>query len=1082
MYIFTTNSLDMNDANKWSYRQDAQPVNNHSGFTGFNISNINLPHSQTDKNKSAEAMPEVQTSSSLDDIIEQVDAQDPFELLAQELQQKVSTVILSWKVVDFNRLEWKDYKSCRSLLVAIEESIPSWFDVDSTTKWKIFDHIRDIIVDSMSSSVGLTDLKKNAQDSVFSWINSDTLIELFPQEQVIEIVQDTIDTTIHEIQEPKKIQKLYTPEQLAKFSLDLSIEEAQIDALQTRKPNIALANDMKALGILTNAATAGIGGYYNANLMPNDPTIGHVAGSSVALAQWAITQGNRVNASSKWSNLWWNIADIIRVKRGKPALHVPMEYNTPSQPTKKTKWGTMTAALLLGLVVDSGSSIQKVSDQQQYNQKAQDVFTTVMNETAESGMWTQLKSQYSQIQSNITQKAKTILDAENNRPGNNGAGRLSALESKILHKQTVLNPAGKPIDTTTINQGINLNILPKVNLHGEIISADEYFSDTLSTLHMPRSFAQIDVEVLWMILESYSQDQLKKIYDYSWDQLAIAKENDRGFTLGNDEKEYTNRASLNTGIDSMSSRLKTALVNIEKANAIMQWVMENHTKLLNTAQENAKKFSTKYNQKLDANVAIKVELNTDNITQGINAALLPVEARNLLEHIDNLKREWKLASAITASLPRTAKIILLVSLTLFMHGLLANFRQIQARRFSSKKSRNKNVLISGKDAYNEVLLDTQRLMEQIAEDIAHLINSTRIKQEGDNDVTTEQSRDFVYMLLEQYNPAIKLYKGEEKTFKEKAKEWWNYPKKKFLEHLYLDRRPEQYKLLEEQIKAIELLLNPSGKDDGRSVEERATDLLKPIVLGNHEDAQRQGNHLESVIYKIQEKDRNELKRIEDERIATIKRHQAEFASAITTDAGWEEFITAIKPEEITKNLYTDDEISHLANERAQKNFDSNPRRIKSFNKLSIDQQSELIGLEIAILQDENDKIQQEKDLWETRMKAYYQFLGQFNSPNEAVVFPGMEKKILMSEGWIQKYLKNIDWENEKSQNAILALRKFINELGHKEYAPKQKQVKMQQPTPKKASVSQKIVQQEKQPWFFQNALTGLKKFFTGKKD
>lgn len=67
--------------------------------------------------------------------------------------------------------------------------------------------------------------------------------------------------------------------------------------------------------------------------------------------------------------------------------------------------------------------------------------------------------------------------------------------------------------------------------------------------------------------------------------------------------------------------------------------MENHTKLLNTAQENAKKFSTKYNQKLDANVAIKVELNTDNITQGINAALLPVEARNLLEHIDNLKRE-----------------------------------------------------------------------------------------------------------------------------------------------------------------------------------------------------------------------------------------------------------------------------------------------------------------------------------------------------------------------------------------------------------------------------------------------------------
>jgi hypothetical protein len=32
------------------------------------------------------------------------------------------------------------------------------------------------------------------------------------------------------------------------------------------------------------------------------------------------------------------------------------------------------------------------------------------------------------------------------------------------------------------------------------------------------------------------------------------------------------------------------------------------------------------------------------------------------------------------------------------------------------------------------------------------------------------------------------------------------------------------------MKAIELLLNPSGKDDGRSVEERATDLLKPIIL------------------------------------------------------------------------------------------------------------------------------------------------------------------------------------------------------------------------------------------------------------
>ena len=71
---------------------------------------------------------------------------------------------------------------------------------------------------------------------------------------------------------------------------------------------------------------------------------------------------------------------------GKPALHVPMEYNIASQPIKKTKWGTMVTALVLGLVIDSGSSIQKVSDQQQYNKKAQDVFTTVKNETAEGGM------------------------------------------------------------------------------------------------------------------------------------------------------------------------------------------------------------------------------------------------------------------------------------------------------------------------------------------------------------------------------------------------------------------------------------------------------------------------------------------------------------------------------------------------------------------------------------------------------------------------------------------------------------------------------------------------------------------------
>ena len=957
--------------------------------------------------------------------------------------------------------------------------------MDSDTKWQIFNYICDIIVNSMSSSVGLSDLKKNAQEWILVWLNSDALIALFPQEQVAEIAHNVVDTTMNEtptIQESEKIKKIYTSEQFEQFLLDLSIEESQINTLQSRKPNIELATDMKALGVLTNIATAGVGGYYNANLMPNDPTIGHIAGASVALAQWAITQGNRVNASSKWSNLWWNIADAYRVKMGKPALHVPMEYNIASQPIKKTKWGTMVTALVLGLVIDSGSSIQKVSDQQQYNKKAQDVFTTVKNETAEGGMWGQLKSQYSQIQSNITKKSKAILDAENSRSGYTGAGRLSALESKILHKNTLLNTVGAQIDITTINQNIDLNTLPKVSIDGTIINADTYFSDILATLRLPSSFAQIDVENFWSILESYSQDQLKKIYDYSGDQLAIAKENDNGFELGHDEKEYTNRASLNAGIDTMSVRLRTALANIEKANALMQWVIENHTKLLNTAQDNAKKFNPKYDQKLDANVAIKVELNTDKITSGIERALLPVEARTLFEHWDNLAKEWKQMSATFASLPRTGKIIFFVSLTLFMHGLLANLRQIHARRFTSKKSKNKDTLINGKEAYNEVLLDTQRLMEQIAEDIAHLINSIRIKQEGDSEVTTEQSRDFVYTLLEQYNPAIKLYKGEEKTFKEKAKEWWNYPKKKILEHIYLDRRPEQYKLLEEQMKAIELLLNPSGKDDGRSVEERATDLLKPIILWTHEGAQEQGDHLESVIDKIQEKDRNESKRLESERIATIKKHQAEFESAITSDTGWIDFVTAIKPEEITKNLYTDDEMAQIANERAQKKFDSNPHRIKSFNRLPTDQQRELVWAEIHILQWENIEIQQERNLWESRMKAYNQFLGQFDLPNETVVFPGMEKKILMSDWGIQRYLKGIDWEDEKSQNVIIVLRKFINDLGHKEYVPKQKQVKTQPPNSKKATAQPEMVVPAKPSWLFRTALNKLSSLFSSRKD
>ena len=87
------------------------------------------------------------------------------------------------------------------------------------------------------------------------------------------------------IQESEKIKKIYTSEQFEQFLLDLSIEESQINTLQSRKPNIELATDMKALGVLTNIATAGVGGYYNANLMPNDPTIGHIAGASVALAQ-----------------------------------------------------------------------------------------------------------------------------------------------------------------------------------------------------------------------------------------------------------------------------------------------------------------------------------------------------------------------------------------------------------------------------------------------------------------------------------------------------------------------------------------------------------------------------------------------------------------------------------------------------------------------------------------------------------------------------------------------------------------------------------------------------------------------------
>ena len=61
------------------------------------------------------------------------------------------------------------------------------------------------------------------------------------------------------------------------------------------------------------------------------------------------------------------------------------------------------------------------------------------------------------------------------------------------------------------------------------------------------------------------------------------------------------------------------------------------------------------------------------------------------------------------------------------------------------------------------------------------------------------------------------------------------------------------------------------------------------------------------------------------------------------------------------------------------------------------------------------------------MKAYNQFLGQFDLPNETVVFPGMEKKIL------------------------------INDLGHKECVPKQKQVKTQPPNSKKATAQPEMV-------------------------
>ena len=85
------------------------------------------------------------------------------------------------------------------------------------------------------------------------------------------------------------------------------------------------------------------------------------------------------------------------------------------------------------------------------------------------------KRRTSQIQSNITTKAQAILDAENNRSGNSGAGRLSALKSKILHKQIILNSAGAPIDTTTINQNINLSALSQVNIQGGVINADQYF-------------------------------------------------------------------------------------------------------------------------------------------------------------------------------------------------------------------------------------------------------------------------------------------------------------------------------------------------------------------------------------------------------------------------------------------------------------------------------------------------------------------------------------------------------------------------------------------------------------------------------
>jgi hypothetical protein len=54
-------------------------------------------------------------------------------------------------------------------------------------------------------------------------------------------------------------------------------------------------------------------------------------------------------------------------------------------------------------------------------------------------------------------------------------------------------------------------------------------------------------------------------------------------------------------------------------------------------------------------------------------------------------------------------------------------------------------------------------------------------------------------------------------------------------------------------------------------------------------------------------------------------------------------------------------------------------------------------------------------------------------------------------------MKNVNWEDEKSQNVVTALRKFINDLGHKEYVPKQKQVKTQPPNSKKATAQPEMV-------------------------